>query len=165
MLPLVTCPIGLVLFPSRVPVFHGESQKSTAVAPRQHDSAAILQLNAVAVHAVPQQFLHAPQSTNLEIDLAVLLSSQGPPACGSWRASPETVKQQPDFRNGEACASSRCNYGQVELGIGREVPLTALTGSRRQDSGFFVKRMAEEWIPALRASSLIFMSLAKSLLT
>ena len=48
---------------------------------------------------------------------------------GCFPGSHETVKQQPDFSNGEACASSGGNY-QVELGIGREVPLAALAGSR-----------------------------------
>ena len=114
-------------------------RKLTVVAPRQHDSAAILQLNAVAAHAVPQQFLHAAQPANLEFDLIKLLSSQAPPARRSWGIFPKAMKQHPDFRNGEACASNGCNYGQVEFGIGREVPLAALAGSRRQDSGFFVK--------------------------
>lgn len=97
----------------------------TVVAARQDESAAILQLNAVAAHAVPQHFLHVPQPANLEIDFVVLFSSQAPPACRSRRIFPKAMKQHPDFRNGEASASSSCNYGQAEFGVRREVPLAA----------------------------------------
>ena len=106
---------------------------------REEHFPAVLQLDAAATHRFPQEFLHALQPGNLLIDLAMLLPRQPQPSCGGWDVSLKAVEKRPDLRNAESGFSSEFDYGQLELGIGRESSLSALPGSPWKDSRPFIK--------------------------